>query len=111
MDVGMLTKMKSTSVKETTELRHAAGLWLKQLRKKQGLSQRALADKLDLNYYTFISQLENGRGKIPSNRYRSWAEALGVDVRVFVKKLMTFYDPATYRILFEDKNLQPIEGI
>jgi hypothetical protein len=53
-----------------------------------------------LDYYTFISQLEVGRGRIPPDRYEIWAEALGMNPSAFVKNLMRYYDPETYRILF-----------
>jgi transcriptional regulator with XRE-family HTH domain len=85
---------------ETTELRQAAGLWLKETREAAGISQRELAKVLELDYYTFISQLENGRGRIPPNRYRDWARALGVDEKTFAKRLLSYYDPVTYEILF-----------
>ena len=90
----------------TSELRRDSrtdlGAWLKALREEQGLTQRELAERLSLDYYTFISQLENGRGKIPSHRYREWAEALGQDPKPFVRRLLMHYDPATYEILFSD---------
>jgi transcriptional regulator with XRE-family HTH domain len=76
------------------------GVWLRKQREAQGLSQRDLADALGLGYYTFISQLENGRGKIPSSRYRDWADALGQDPKIFVRKLLMHYDPVSYKILF-----------
>lgn len=81
------------------------GVWLKSLREARGLSQRQFATLLSLEYYTFISQLENGRGKIPSNRYADWAEALGQEPRSFVKTLLSYYDPATYDILFDDRDV------
>jgi transcriptional regulator with XRE-family HTH domain len=83
-------------------LRRDAGLWLKQLREAQGLSQRDLAEMVGVEYYTFISQVESGRGRIPPDRYRAWADALRVPTRDFVTKLMRYYDPVTYRILFEN---------
>lgn len=83
-------------------LRKQAGQWLKQLRLARGLSQRALAKQIEVEYYTFISALEAGRGRIPPNRYRIWAEALGMDVKDFVRELMRFYDPLTHEILFSD---------
>ena len=52
-------------------------------------------------YYTFISQLETGRGRIPPDRYLIWAHALGIDKREFVRTLMSYYDPVTYGILFD----------
>ena len=83
------------------ELRRDAGQWLKTLRESKGLSQRDLAQHVGVEYYTFISQVESGRGRIPPDRYRVWAAALGVPVREFVIKLMSYYDPVTYRILFD----------
>ena len=85
---------------EVQELRRTAGRWLRQLRESRGLSQRQLANLVGAEYYTFISQLETGRGRIPPDRYRDWASALGVEPEVFVRQLMKFYDPVTYSILF-----------
>lgn len=98
----MLAEVQKTSPEEAKEQRVALGQWLKELRERANLSQRELADKLSLDYYTFISQLENGRGRIPVHRYAEWAEALGQEHRSFVKRLLSFYEPTTYRILFED---------
>ena len=98
----MLAELHKTTPQESKEQRTALGLWLKTLREDQGLSQRDLADRLSLDYYTFISQLENGRGKIPAHRYAEWAVALGQNPRDFVKTLLRYYEPSTYQILFED---------
>lgn len=87
---------------DVRELRRAAGRWLKSLREARGLSQRQLAEKVGVDYYTFISQLEAGRGRVPPERYETWAAALGVESKEFVKGLMRFYDPITYQILFGD---------
>lgn len=84
-------------------MRKEAGRWLRELREKKGLSQRQVAEGTETEYYTFISQLETGRGRIPPDRYLRWAATLGVDPKVFVKTLMKFYDPVTYAILFEDQ--------
>ena len=53
-------------------------------------------------YYTFISQLEAGRGRIPPDRYTAWAKALEIDSKIFVQNLLRFYDPMTHAILFGD---------
>jgi transcriptional regulator with XRE-family HTH domain len=73
-------------------LRKQAGCWLRELREKRGLSQRELAQKVGAEYYTLISQLEHGYGRIPPNRYLAWASALAVEPQVFVRRLMTYYD-------------------
>ena len=87
------------------ELRRAAGEWLRKLREQRGLSQRDLARLVGAEYYTFISQLEMGRGRVPPDRYKVWADALGVPPKVFVKTLLRYYDPVTYGMLFDDETL------
>ena len=85
---------------EVQDLRRHGGRWLKEKREHAGLSQRELAERVGAEYYTFISQLETGRGRIPPDRYQVWAKALQMDPRDFVRELMRFYDPVTYAILF-----------
>jgi transcriptional regulator with XRE-family HTH domain len=87
----------------TQKLRQDAGRWLRELREKQALSQRDLAKKVGAGYYTFISQLECGRGRIPPDRYLVWASALRVEPHAFVQRLMSYYDPVTFDIIFGDK--------
>jgi transcriptional regulator with XRE-family HTH domain len=85
---------------EIQELRREGGRWLKTQRERAGLSQRQLADQVGAEYYTFISQLETGRGRIPPDRYLEWAKALKMNPRDFVQSIMQYYDPVTYDILF-----------
>jgi transcriptional regulator with XRE-family HTH domain len=82
------------------ELRKEAGRWLRELREAKGLSQREMAEKTGTEYYTFVSQLETGRGRIPAEHYVRWAGALGIEPKVFVRTLMQYYDPVTFDILF-----------
>ena len=96
----MYTNPQKLSSDGVAELRKEAGRWLKELREARGLSQRNLAEKVGAEYYTFISQIEAGRGRIPPDRYLHWARALGVDSRQFVQTLLRYYDPVTYSILF-----------
>lgn len=96
----MYANLQKTQTEEVRELRIAGGLWLKELRERAGLSQRELAEALGIGYYTFVSQLENGRGRLPPDRYEAWAKALKMDARAFTRELMRFYDPITHRILF-----------
>jgi transcriptional regulator with XRE-family HTH domain len=68
-----------------------AGRWLRELRAGRGLTQRELARRVGAEYYTIISQLEAGRGRVPPDRYLAWAQALGVEPRQFALKLMRYY--------------------
>jgi transcriptional regulator with XRE-family HTH domain len=92
------TKLASDEVQE---LRREGGRYLRELREARGLSQRQLAGLIGAEFYTFVSQIETGRGRIPPDRYRTWADALGVEPRPFVRNLMRYYDPVTFDILFE----------
>ena len=88
---------------ETKVLRKRAGTWLKELRGRAGLSQIELARILGFKYYTFISQVENGFGRVPTESLEAWARALNVDPSEFARELLTYYDPELYRLLFEVK--------
>jgi transcriptional regulator with XRE-family HTH domain len=99
------------SAKQTQELRARAGRWLRELREQRGLTQREMAQKVGAEYHTFISQLELGRCRIPPDRYLVWAGALGVEPREFVLRLLAYYDPTTYNIVFADSALSPSTAI
>jgi transcriptional regulator with XRE-family HTH domain len=86
---------------QVQELRREGGRWLKERRENVGLSQRQLAELVGAEYYTFISQLETGRGRIPPDRYRLWAQALRMPPKEFVRNILRFYDPVTFGILFD----------
>ena len=88
---------------EAVQLRKKAGAWLKGLRNEAGLSQIELAERLELKYYTFISQVENGFGRVPTESMDAWARALKQEPSAFARQLLAFYDPELYRLLFEVK--------
>lgn len=88
------------SADQSKHLRQQAGQWLRSLREDRRLTQRDLAERIGLRYYTFISQIESGQGRIPPEQYEAWANALGLNPQEFVKTLMMYYDPHTYRLLF-----------
>jgi transcriptional regulator with XRE-family HTH domain len=67
------------------------------------MSQIELADVLGLKYYTFISQVENGFGRVPTESIEVWAHALRQEPSAFAKTLLSYYDPEMYRLLFEVK--------
>ena len=87
---------------EALELRRRGGRWLSSLRESAGLSQRDLARLIDIEYYTFISQIEIGRGRIPTEKYAVWAKALNVDVNAFIVQVLQYYEPLIHKHLFAD---------
>ena len=76
------------------------------------MTQRELADVLGLSYYTFISQLESGHGRVPPHLYVHYARALSVDPHEFAKVMLRHYDPFTYQALFhaEEVAYAELEG-
>jgi transcriptional regulator with XRE-family HTH domain len=88
---------------EAKQLRKQAGNWLKELRGRAGLSQIQLAGILGFKYYTFISQVENGFGRVPTESLEAWAQALGVKPPEFARRLLSYYEPEMHRLLFEVK--------
>lgn len=85
---------------EVLRLRQEAGRWLRSLREAAGFSQRDLAKAVGIDYYTFISQIESGRGRVPPAQTRAWAAALKVSPRDLAIQLMRFYDPLSYDLIF-----------
>jgi transcriptional regulator with XRE-family HTH domain len=85
---------------DVQDLRREGGRWLKERREAAALSQRQMAALVGAEHYTFISQLETGRGRIPPDRYRQWAAALQMRDRDFVRQILRYYDPVTYEIMF-----------
>ena len=85
---------------DAKRLRKEAGAWLQANRKAAGLSQIQLAEKLGLKYYTFVSQVENGFGRVPSESMEAWALALGLAPAEFARHLLSYYDPELHRLLF-----------
>lgn len=83
-------------------LRREAGQWLKAAREAAGLTQADLAATLGLRYYTFISQVESGVGRVPVEQQGAWAEALGLDAGEFARTLLRHYEPELNRLLFSD---------
>ncbi|MEX0752879.1 MAG: helix-turn-helix transcriptional regulator [Xanthobacteraceae bacterium] len=91
------------TAQKAKQLRKDAGTWLKGLRGRAGMSQIELAERLGLKYYTFVSQVENGFGRVPTELIEAWARALGQEPSIFARRLLAYYDPELHRLLFEVK--------
>ena len=85
------------------ELRHKAGRYIASLRKAANLTQMEISRELGYDYYSFISQVEQGVSRVPPDMYDKWARALHVSTKDFVKKLLSFYEPEMYAALFTSK--------
>lgn len=70
-----------------------------------------MAGIIGAEYYTFISQIEAGRGRIPPDRYLSWAKVLGIEPKFLVRTLLRYYDPATNRILFGEEDAETAASV
>lgn len=91
------------------QLRASVGQWLRDKRVEAGLNQRELARLAGFDYYTFISQLETGRGRVPAERYESYAKALGIDPRQFAMRMLYAYENSTYQLLFPQEQVTDLE--
>ena len=98
------TAQKTQDVNSISELRKKAGIWLRARRSELGLSQRELACRVNMEYYTFISQIEAGRGRVPADRLQDWATALEMKPREFAINIMKYYDPFTFQMIFGSKS-------
>ncbi len=83
----------------TKELRRRLGRWLKQQRESAGLTQADLAERLGLRYYSFVSQVENGIGRIPQDLYAPWARALAIDGREFAMTVLAHMEPGLHELI------------
>ncbi|WP_374575852.1 helix-turn-helix domain-containing protein [Phenylobacterium sp.] len=97
------TAMDPERLALTKSLRREAGRWLRARREDAGLTQAELASRVGLRYYTFVSQVEGGQGRVPIEAQGAWAEALGLDAAGFARTLLRFYEPELYRLLFESE--------
>ena len=91
---------KEISKEAGKKLRKQGGKYLKKLRNAAGLTQREVAEAAGFKYYTFISQIENGAGRIPPALYADYSKSVGADLAEFVKDMLKFYDPYTYHCLY-----------
>ena len=93
------TRQIQEETENPKELRRKLGAWLKNQREAAGLTQADLADQLGLRYYSFVSQVENGAGRIPQDLYRPWALALGSKTDEFAFNVLMYLEPGLYSLL------------
>lgn len=88
---------------EAKQRRKEVGQWLKQRRLEVEKTQREVAQDVGFDYYTMISQIETGHTRIPPEAMEKYAKSLQINDKEFVKTLMYYYDPVTWKILFGPK--------
>jgi len=106
----MTTENAFNKKEEVLGLRRECGEWLRSYRQSAGLSQRDIATQVGFDFYTFVSQIEAGRGRVPPERYEKYANALGVHPREFTKVMMRHYEPVMYHLLFDDASIPVAPG-
>ena len=80
------------------------GSELKDARVKAGLTQKALASELGLEYYTMISQMELGYISIPASLWFPISLALNLNSSEWVLRCLLEYQPEVYKALFHNKS-------
>lgn len=107
------TRQHNKDSAEVLRLREECGVWLRQKREAAGISQRELARQLGFDYYSFISQIESGKGRVPTDQIAAWAKLVNVEPRVFARTVLKYYDPINHQLLFGDaeaSQLEPADG-
>lgn len=82
------------------EKRKQFGEQIQAWRKAAGLTQAQLADRVGQRYYTFISQVEIGKVRIPPQDLPRWAKALSISSADLALKHMEFNEPELFNILY-----------
>jgi transcriptional regulator with XRE-family HTH domain len=82
------------------DARKDAGNWLKKLRTDAGITQLDLARACGYEYVSFMSQIEAGKGRIPPEKYETFAKAYKVDPKWFAQNYLRFTDRYMFKLLF-----------
>ncbi len=85
---------------QAKQRRKEVGQWLRKKRLEIEKTQREVASEVGFGYYTMISQIETGHTRVPPEAMEAYAESLKIESKDFVKTLMYYYDPVTWKVLF-----------
>lgn len=85
---------------DAVRLRKLAGKYIRERRESAGLTQQEVAKAVGLDYYTMVSQIELGKNRVPPDKLSRFAQALDCDPREFGKRLLQYYDPFMWQMLF-----------
>ena len=84
--------------KKLSQLRREGGLLLKRRRELLGMTQKQIAERVGLEPYTVIDQLEHGLGRIEPYHYPQWADALELPLRRLVAEVLRHVDPFAHEL-------------
>lgn len=87
------------------------GAELKNARQKEGMTQKALASSLGLEYYTMISQMELGYISIPPSLWVPIAHALKMNPAEWVLKCLREYQPEVFQAIFINRSMNEAEAV
>lgn len=96
------------SEKRKEKNRNSLGQRLKEARTTQGFTQKALAEALNIEYYTMVSQMELGYISIPATLWGPIADTLKMDRAEWVLLCLNEYQPEVYRALFENRSRREV---
>ena len=85
---------------QAKQRRKEVGQWLRKKRLEIEKTQRDVAAEVGFAYYTMISQIETGHTRVPPEAMEDYAKSLKIEAKDFVKTLMYYYDPVTWKVLF-----------
>lgn len=91
-----------TNTEESKKRREEIGAFLKKRRNDLNLTQKYMGQQLALDYYTYISQMEAGKTRVPSEMIEGLAKVLKLDCSAFSKLLLAYYDPAFYKAIYRE---------
>ncbi len=86
------------NAEEHLERRRFGGKWLKSLRVSANLTQQQAANFMKVSH-TFISAIEIGGPSLPKDRWSEYAVILKVDINLFTKNMVMFYEPEIFNSL------------
>lgn len=87
------------------------GSMLKTSREKAGITQKALADTIGLEYYTMISQMELGYISVPPTLWVPLSNALGLDRSLFALRCLSECQPDVYAALFDRRGKTDVASL
>jgi DNA-binding XRE family transcriptional regulator len=95
-----VAKLTTSAIDRDTlrTLRQRGGDLLRQRRVFLGLTQQELAERVGLDSYTILAQLESGIGRIEPYQYEQWAQALELPISRLVASVLEHTDPVAHRL-------------